>query len=206
MTVVHIIDDHDAFRASVRFLLDTHDIEVHDYPSGTAFLLAFAELDRTKPACILSDIRMPAMSGLELQQELLKRECEYPVIFITAHGDVKLAVQALQNGAANFLEKPFSEDQLVQAVQLALEKYSARSRGENNSPPGVSLVQTLSPRERQVLALVLKGKLNKVIADELGISIKTVELHRGRMMEKMQARSLAQLFQTVMNHNGDLSC
>lgn len=206
MATVHVVDDHDAFRESVRFLLETHGIEVFDYPSGAVFLGALAELDRNKTACILSDVRMPAMSGLDLQQELVKRECKYPLVFITAHGDVQLAVQALHNGAVNFLEKPFSEEQLVNAVQLALERYSAQPPEEKKRSSGDSLLQTLSPRERQVLALVLKGKLNKLIADELGISIKTVELHRGRMMEKMRAKSLAQLFQIVMNHNGDLSC
>jgi FixJ family two-component response regulator len=198
MDTVYLIDDHQSFRESTAYLLKTYDIQVIEYEDGLNFIQAYPSINKSITACMLVDVRMPHLTGLQLQDELLKLGSQIPMIFLTAHGDLPLAVEAVKKGAVNFFEKPFNEDQLVSAISSAHQMHRQFLLRANQNSDASNKVNSLSPRERQVLDLVVKGKLNKVIADELGISIKTVELHRGRMMEKMGARSLAQLFQTVM--------
>ena len=190
-TRVHLVDDNDGFRDSTAWLLETAGFEVESYPSAGAFLDSRAE--RPPPGtveCLVSDIRMPQMSGVQLQEELRRRGDAIPLVFVTAHGDVPLAVEAMRKGAANFLEKPFGDEVLVDAINAAL----ARVRGASEA------LARLSPRERQVLDLVVASKPNKIIADILGISIKTVELHRANMMNKLGVRSLPDLMKVALGH------
>lgn len=189
---VYLVDDNDAFRRSTAWLLEAAGFDVHDYAGGDDFLAALTgQAAANEAACLVSDIRMPGMSGLELQQELKRRQVELPLIFITGHGDVPLAVEAMRNGALNFIEKPCSPENLAHAVRDGLARAGAASapaRGESSAK-----LAALTPRERQVFDLVIEGKLNKTIADVLGISIKTVEMHRANMMAKLGARNIPDL-------------
>ena len=196
VTRVYLVDDNDGFRDSTSWLLETAGFEVEAFASGPAFLEAYAGRRHGDASeCLLSDIRMPEMSGLQLQDELRRRGIELPLVFVTAHGDVPLAVEAMRKGASNFLEKPFSEEAVVEALRTALAH--ARNRG---SVMANELLAKLSPRERQVLDLVVASKPNKIIADILGISIKTVELHRANMMGKLGVRSLPELMKVALGH------
>jgi len=198
VTRVYLVDDNDGFRDSTAWLLETAGFEVESYPSGAAFLEAYAgHRHGDASECLVSDIRMPGMSGLQLQDELQRRGIQLPVVFVTAHGDVPLAVEAMRKGASNFLEKPFSEEALVDALRTALA--NARNRGTGGGMAN-ELLAKLSPRERQVLDLVVASKPNKIIADILGISIKTVELHRANMMSKLGVRSLPELMKVALGH------
>lgn len=198
-TRVYLVDDNDGFRDSTAWLLETCGFQVEAHASGPAFLEAYAgHRHGDASECLVSDIRMPEMSGLQLQEELARRGIQLPVVFVTAHGDVPLAVEAMRKGAANFLEKPFTEEALVEAVRTALA--NARSRGANGGVVANGLLAKLSPRERQVLDLVVASKPNKIIADILGISIKTVELHRANMMGKLGVRSLPELMKVALGH------
>lgn len=193
---IYLVDDNDGFRESTAWLLETAGFETLSYASGPDFLAAYAgDRHGDVAECLVSDIRMPQMSGLQLQEELQRRGIALPLVFVTAHGDVPLAVEAMRKGAANFLEKPFSEDALVDAIRTAL---SARSR-QVGAAQSEALAK-LSPRERQVLDLVVASKPNKIIADILGISIKTVELHRANMMNKLGVRSLPELMKVALGH------
>lgn len=191
---VLLVDDNDEFRESTRWLLEDAGFVVSAFASGAALL---QELDRTTigggPACIVSDVRMPRMSGIELQQELKRRGVELPLIFVTAHADVPLAVEAMRNGAVNFIEKPFDPTMLVHALRTATDHAAAISANP-------LVTEKLTPRERQVLELVVAGKLNKTIADVLGISIKTVELHRSNLMQKLGARNVAEVIRIALGH------
>lgn len=197
VTRVYLVDDNDGFRDSTSWLLETAGFEVESFASGPAFLEAYAgSRHGDARECLVSDIRMPGMSGLQLQDELRRRGIGLPLVFVTAHGDVPLAVEAMRKGASNFLEKPFSEEALVEALRTALAH--ARSRGSGGMAN--ELLAKLSPRERQVLDLVVASKPNKIIADILGISIKTVELHRANMMGKLGVRSLPELMKVALGH------
>jgi FixJ family two-component response regulator len=194
---VYLVDDNDGFRDSTAWLLETAGFEVLSFDAGPAFLEAYAgDRHGDVAECLLSDIRMPRMSGLQLQDELQRRGIALPLVFVTAHGDVPLAVEAMRKGASHFLEKPFSEDALVGALRTALA--GARQRG-GGVAQGAALAK-LSPRERQVLDLVVASKPNKIIADILGISIKTVELHRANMMGKLGVRSVPELMKVALGH------
>lgn len=196
---VYLVDDNDGFRDSTAWLLETAGFEVQAHASGGDFLEAFGgERHGDLAECVVSDIRMPQMSGLQLQDELLRLGIHLPLVFVTAHGDVPLAVEAMRKGASNFLEKPFSEDALVEALRTALA--NARNRGGASGAVQSELLAKLSPRERQVLDLVVASKPNKIIADILGISIKTVELHRANMMGKLGVRSLPELMKVALGH------
>ncbi len=194
-TLVHLVDDNDAFRDSTAWLLQTAGFEVREYASGPLFLAEVVDAPAPSKAfalaeCLVSDIRMPEMSGLQLQAELRRRGKAMPLVFVTAHGDVPLAVEAMRNGAAHFLEKPFSDDALIEAIRTALAL-----------PQGAAVaLAKLTPRERQVLDLVVASKPNKIIADILGISIKTVELHRANMMGKLGVRSVPDLMKVALGH------
>lgn len=198
VTRVYLVDDNDGFRDSTAWLLETAGYEVVSFASGPAFLEAYAgNRHGDASECLVSDIRMPEMSGLQLQDELKRRGIQLPLVFVTAHGDVPLAVEAMRKGATNFLEKPFSEEALIEALRTALAH--ARSRGSGGGMAN-ELLARLSPRERQVLDLVVASKPNKIIADILGISIKTVELHRANMMGKLGVRSLPELMKVALGY------
>jgi FixJ family two-component response regulator len=200
--VVYLVDDNQPFRRSTALLLETSGIEVRDFEAGTALL---AQLEKTgaPPAgvCAVSDVRMPEMSGLELLEELTRRGHGFPVIFITAHADVPLAVEAMRRGAVNFIEKPFAGEVLVQAIRIAAaeERVSLVNAAAPATKPNPRLA-TLTRRERQVLELVVAGKFNKTIADVLGISTKTVELHRSSLMAKLGVRTLPDLVKVFLGY------
>jgi two-component system response regulator FixJ len=187
---VIVVDDDDAVRTSLRLLLKSVSLPVTGYASAQEFLPHYAA---EQPGCLIVDVRMAGMSGLELQQELNSRGAMIPVIFITGHGDVARAVEAMQHGAFDFLTKPFRDDALLSCVNRALVKDAADRSEIRQRDHLVARFKTLTRRERDVLALVTSGKPNKVSAADLGVSQRTVEIHRARVMEKMQAGSLAQL-------------
>ncbi len=190
---VFLVDDNEAFRRSTGWVLEAGGFDVRDFSGGQALLAEWTEA-ASVPAntCLLSDIRMPGMSGLELQQELRRRQIDVPLVFITGHGDVPLAVEAMRNGAVNFIEKPCAPEHLVQVLKQSLEHQHAVGRAADDDGSATRLAQ-LTPRERQVFDLVVEGKLNKTVADVLTISIKTVEMHRANMMTKLGARNLPDL-------------
>jgi FixJ family two-component response regulator len=187
---VFVVDDDDAVRKSLHLLLKSLGMPAVAYGSAEEFLYAY---DDEQPGCIVLDVRMPGMSGPDLQDELNRRGALIPVIFITGHGDVPMAVEAMRHGAVDFLQKPFSDKDLVDRIQLALT-VDRRNRDTMGATDQIrARIAALTPRERQVLDLVTQGKSNKVIAGDLGASPRTVEIHRSHLMEKMGATSLAQL-------------
>jgi two-component system, LuxR family, response regulator FixJ len=192
---VYIVDDDPGVRDAVALLLRSVGINARTFPSATDFLQTF---DPTAPGCLVLDLRMPGMSGRELQKRLLVTGSRLPIIFVTAHGDVPTAVDAVKDGAVDFIQKPFSDQKLLDMIHEALE-LDRRLRQEQQERTEVQArAATLTPREREVMVLVASGKLNKTVARELGISQRTVEIHRARVMEKMQARSVPDLVQMVM--------
>lgn len=193
---IHLVDDDEAFRDSLLWLLESHDYQVACHDSAEGFLTRYQPTAGS--GCLILDIRMPGMSGLELYEELQARGNTWPVIFITGHGDVPMAVQAVKRGAHDFLEKPFNQEALLAAVDSALAAAANQAQSAQEANQCEARLATLTTREREVLERVIEGKMNKIIADELGISIKTVEAHRGKMMDKMGVRSIADLVQTVV--------
>lgn len=192
---IFIVDDDSAVRDALKLLLRSVGQAVETYGSAQEFLDAYSE---DRPGCLVLDIRMPGMSGLELQQRLNEKHSILPIIFITGHGDVPMAVEAMQAGAVDFIQKPFRDQDLIDRINQALEKDSSNraALGERNDIR--RRLETLTPREREVLDLVVHGKANKVIAGDLKLSQRTVEIHRARVMEKMQASSLAHLVRMVL--------
>jgi len=196
----HVVDDDEAVRDALSWLLDSRGVSCQNWPSAEAFLAHYDQNPAAVIGCIVLDIRMDGMNGLALFDLLLQRGCKVPVIFLTGHGDVPMAVGALKKGAFDFVEKPFDDNLLANRVIEAI-KIDARRQENVVSTDGVKQrLDTLTERERQVMTLVLAGKLNKIIADELAISMRTVEVHRARLFEKMKVRSaveLAQLLKTL---------
>jgi len=192
---VHVVDDDDAIRDSLSVLLSAAGFEVAAYPSAEAFLTAPTH----GPGCVLIDVRMPGMGGLELQEELARRGRRIPVILMTGHADVPVAVKAMKAGAVDFVEKPFEEEAMLAAIRRAfsLGLEAARAEAEGNQI-GSRLAQ-LTPREREVLEALVAGKPNKIIAYDLSISPRTVEIHRARVMEKMEARTLSDLVRMAIS-------
>jgi len=186
---VHIIDDDDAVRHSLEFLLKTANIEVYSYDSGEAFL----EKMQTTEGCVVTDIRMPGISGLDLMVRMKERHLNMPVIVITGHGDVPLAVEAMKLGATDFLEKPFDDDALLAAVNAALNRYRHEGARAAEKAQISERLASLTNRERQVLDSLVMGHPNKIIGYDLGISARTVEIYRANVMTKMQASSLSDL-------------
>jgi RNA polymerase sigma factor (sigma-70 family) len=193
--VVFIVDDDEAVRDSLRLLLKSVGLNPLPLASAQEFLDVY---DPAHPGCLVLDVRMPQMSGLEVQEQLNLRGAVIPVIFITGHGDVPMAVEAMQAGALDFLQKPFRDQDLIERIQRALEK--DRTNRAALSQRGVlrERLESLTPREREVLSLVVAGKPNKIMAADLNVSQRTVEIHRSRVMEKMGAASLAQLVRMMM--------
>jgi len=187
---VYVVDDDEAVRRFLRGLIGSIGLGVKTYASAQEFLDGY---EVGSPGCLLLDIRMPDMSGLELQAELRRREIDIPVIILTGHGDVKVAVHAMKAGAVDFIEKPFNNELLLDGIQkvIAGNLHSSGSRVRRQEI--LQRLETLTTRERQVLGLVVAGETNKGVARHLGISEKTVEIHRAKVMEKMQAKSLAEL-------------
>jgi two-component system, LuxR family, response regulator FixJ len=188
--IVYVVDDDASIRRSLRRLIEHVGLTVKDFADGPAFLRDVTTASR---GCLVLDLRMPQMSGLELQRELKLRQIEMPVIFLSAHGDIGTSVQAMKAGATDFLEKPFNEhnflDVIQNSIQLDLQARDARTRREEV----LEHVALLTPRERGVFELVVVGKMNKEIANELGIAEATVKAHRGKVMEKMGADSVPEL-------------
>lgn len=194
--VVHVIDDDADVRQSLAFLLSTAGYAVRVHESAVAFLAA---LPGAQEGCILTDIRMPEMDGLELQRRLKELKARFPVIVMTGHGDVSLAVAAMKAGAVDFLEKPFDDEALLSAIRTALARHASDSEQQARQAAVRSRLAGLSPREREVLQGLMAGKANKVIAYDLGISARTVEVHRANVMTKMQADSLSELIRLALS-------
>jgi len=192
---VFIVDDDPAIRFAMQALMDSVDIPHEILASGDEFL---DKVGGQRPGCLVLDIRMPGLGGLELQEELLKRGSTLPIIFITGHGDVPMAVEAMQKGAVDFIQKPFRDQDLLDRIREALKTDQERREERAAHAEVADRLGRLTNREREVFDLVVTGKPNKVIAYELGVSQRTVEIHRARVMEKMQARSLADLVKMHM--------
>jgi len=193
--MVHIIDDDDALRESLAFLLSTAQIAVRSYASATAFL---AQLPNVGLGCVITDVRMPELSGIDLLKRLKERKIDVPVIVITGHGDVPLAVEAMKFGAVDFLEKPFDDELLLAAVQSALREREGQSKRLTERAAIENRLAVLSKRERDVLGGLVAGRANKQIAFDLGISPRTVEIYRANLMEKMRAASLSDLVRMAL--------
>lgn len=193
--VVHVVDDEEPIRRSLRMLLRSVHISVETHGSAASFL---EKWNPALPGCILLDVRMPEMSGLELQEHLVARGERRPIIFMTAHADVAMAVRAMKSGAFDFLEKPFTDQQVLDRIGRALAQDRIENKKQSHRALLQSRLDTLTQREREVMGLILRGKANKMVAHDLGISERTVEIHRARIMRKMDAPSLAMLVQIGM--------
>jgi two-component system, LuxR family, response regulator FixJ len=192
---VFVVDDDEGMRKGLRFLLESTGYDVETLDSAQAFLDFYRPSMR---GCVLLDVRMPGMSGLELQEHLRSENIAIPVIIVTAHANVPMAVDAMQNGAFDFIEKPFEGSVLLGRVRQAIAHDARHQVQDKQRETSSKRLNSLTPREREVMNLVVHGLLNKQIAGELGISMKTVENHRAKVMEKMKAESLAQLVRMTM--------
>jgi len=192
---VHLIDDDESARDSLAFMLDASDIKVTTYVSARAFLDA---LPGVAGGCIVTDVRMPEISGIELVHRLNAAKVTMPVIVITGHGDIPLAIEAMRAGVVDFIEKPFSEERILEALDLARARFAPRPADDAGSAI-LDRMATLSEREREVLDGVVAGHPNKIIARDLGISPRTVEIYRAKVMTKMQAENLAALVRMVLS-------
>jgi len=195
--IVFIVDDDEAVRQSTAWLIESIGLNVCTFASADEFL----ENYNNESGCIVMDVRMPGISGLEAQEEMKNRGISLPLIFITGHGDVPMAVRALKRGAFDFIEKPFNDQLLLDAVQRGLKKSSEARESLIENESIDKRIASLTPREHEVMLRVTEGKPNKVIAHELNVSIKTVEVHRARMMEKMEASSVAELVKVTIQAN-----
>ena len=187
---VFVVDDDPAMRDSLCWLLQSVDLHVETYPSADAFLAAY---DPGRPGCLVLDVRMPGMSGLNLQDELRTRHIRLPIIMLSGHAEVPTAVRALKAGAIDFMEKPFSDELLLDRIRQAIDLDREQREAEARRTAVAARYALLTPREREVMELVTAGKANKVIAADLGLSPKTVEVHRAAVMDKMRADSVADL-------------
>lgn len=192
--LVHVIDDDDGLREALAFLLDVHGLDACFYASANAFLEALPVAD----GCVLTDIRMPGLTGLELVRELRARGAPFPVIVMTGHGDIPLAVEAMKAGVLDFIEKPFEDEHLIGSIRGALATLRTTQTPDAARLAAEARLADLSPRERDVLAGVVEGKLNKQIAFELEISPRTVEIYRANLMTKTGARNLAELMRIAL--------
>ena len=199
---VFIVDDDPASRDPLRWLLESVELKVVSFASAAEFLDGY---DPRTPGCLILDVRLRGMSGLDLQAELNRRGLAVATIFLTGHADVPMAVQAMKNGAFDFLEKPFNDQMLLDRVQQAIERdRNARAR-ESEREEQQRRLEALTPREREVMELLVEGKANKEVADVLGLSVRTVEGHRARLMEKLGVNSLADLVRIKLGTEGVVS-
>jgi FixJ family two-component response regulator len=193
--VVYVVDDDEAVRDSLQWLLEGVNYSVQAYDSAEAFLTGF---DPQAIACLILDVRMPGMSGLQLQEELMHRKADVPIVFITGHGDVPMAVSTMKKGAADFIEKPFDQAELKALVEKMLARARDAAAVRERARMNQALLGKLTAREQQVLERIVAGRLNKQIADDLGISIKTVEAHRANIMDKLKANTVADLMRIAL--------
>ncbi|TCJ11905.1 response regulator transcription factor [Parasulfuritortus cantonensis] len=192
---VFVVDDNVAVRDAIRWLVEQVGLPVKAYANASEFLAAYRPGMR---GCLVLDIRMPGMSGIELQERLARAGVHLPVIIVTGHGDIPIAVRAMKAGAFEFLQKPFNDQALLDAIQAALEKFGQVWEREDRTSATSRNLASLTPREREVLEQLRHGKLNKAIAGDLGLSVRTVEGHRAKIMEKMGARTLGQLIEMIV--------
>lgn len=192
---VYVVDDDEAVRDSLQWLLEGKDYRVRCYESAEAFLSRY---DPREVACLIADVRMGGMNGMELQARLMERQSPLPIMFITGHGDVPMAVESMKNGAMDFIQKPFQEPQLLDLVERMLDRAREAFISSQQSASRAALLAKLTGRESQVLERIVAGRLNKQIADDLGISIKTVEAHRANIMEKLSANTVADLLKVAL--------
>jgi len=192
---VYVVDDDEAVRDSLQWLLEGKDYRVRCFDSAESFLSRY---DPREVACLIVDIRMGGMTGLELQDKLVERRSPLPIVFITGHGDVPMAVDTMKKGAMDFIQKPFKEDDLVSLVERMLDNARESFSDHQNAANRDALLSKLTGREAQVLERIVAGRLNKQIADDLGISIKTVEAHRANIMEKLNANTVADLLKIAL--------
>ena len=195
-----VVDDDEAVRNSLRLLMKSVGLAAITLPTAQEFLDKYKP---QQPGCLVLDVRMPGMSGLELQEQLNVRGAMIPVIFITGHGDIPMAVEAMQQGAFDFLQKPFRDQDLLDRINGALKQDAENRETVERHADLKRRSESLTPREREVMALVVDGRANKVIAIDLGLSERTVEIHRANVMEKMQARSVAHLVKMHLTLNGE---
>lgn len=198
--IVFVVDDDEAVRDALRLLLKSAKLPVQDYASPAEFLDC---LDPGQSGCLVLDIHMPGLNGLQLQDELQRRNVTIPIIFITGHGDVSMAVQAMKQGAVEFLQKPFRDEDLLTAIRKAFERDQKNREQHKEFDVVRSRYETLTPREREVMQKVAMGLSSKQIANELDISQRTVEIHRGSVMTKMRADSVASLVKMMLNVSAD---
>lgn len=197
---IYIVDDDDGMRRALSVLMSTVGYNAVAFERPTEFL---QKLDPNQPGCLVLDVRMPEMSGLEVQQQLNRSGSMLPVILITGHGDIPMAVQAMKDGAFDFLQKPFRDQDLLDRINGALKQDAENRETVERHADLKRRSESLTPREREVMALVVDGRANKVIAIDLGLSERTVEIHRANVMEKMQARSVAHLVKMHLTLNGE---
>jgi FixJ family two-component response regulator len=193
--LVYVVDDDEAVRDSLRWLLEANRYQVACYAAAEDFLAGY---DANRVACLILDVRMPGMSGLELQERLVSVQANLPTLFISGHGDVPMAVSAMKKGAADFIEKPFNEAELRASVERMLAQARSMSETKKAQRARSDLMARLTAREHQVLECIIAGRLNKQIADDLGISIKTVEAHRANIMDKLDAATVADLLRLAL--------
>ncbi|MFT6389796.1 MAG: FixJ family two-component response regulator [Cellvibrionaceae bacterium] len=192
---VFIVDDEAPILDALTLLLKSVELSVKTFNNAQDFIDAY---DSGKPGCLLLDIRMPGISGLELQKHLNQQPYALPIIFMTGHGDIPMAVEAIKNGAEDFIQKPFNSDDLLKKIQAAFDKDKYQRTNKKNSLQFCENIQSLTPREREIMERMIAGDANKVIAIDLGISQRTVEVHRAHIMQKTQAKSLAQLIKVTV--------
>jgi len=192
---IYIVDDDASIRHSLGWLLESAKYRVATFSSAEEFL---QHADPDQFGCLILDVRMPGMDGLDLQQQLMAHATALPIIILTGHGDVPMAVRAMTQGAFDFVQKPFNGPQLLEKIKAAVDFARLRLDNKNNQAEQLRRIQTLTRREQQVMYLIVDGKANKVIAFELGVSLRTVEVHRHRVMEKMQVHSVAELTQNYL--------
>ena len=193
--VVHIVDDDDAVRDALQMLMTSENIAAKTYASAEDFI---TQKNIKKPGCLLLDVRMPGMNGLQLLEQLKKNDISLPVILITGHGDISMAVQAMKDGAADFIEKPFNNERLLNTIKVCLDDCINLNSKTEERKQMQQKIATLTRREREIMNLLVEGKKNKLIAQELGISTRTVELHRAKVMEKLHANSLSDIVRTAL--------
>ena len=197
--IVYLVDDDEAVRDALGLLFKSIGIQHEAFASALDFLQHY---DSRRQSCLVADIRMPGLSGLELQQRLNEQRSEIPIIFITGHGDVPMAVTAMKSGAVDFLQKPFRDQDLIDRINKALDRDGEARKGRAEREEIRARLALLTPREREVMERVARGQANKVIAMDLGVSQRTVELHRARVMKKLRLRSVAELVHAIERIGG----